>query len=210
MIHQWNFEWDQYDEALRTKCFIKTFEPTTICKDWSHQTVAKVIQLITGHGPFKHHFLHWNPPDWDTDCEAEENAIHLIAECPALNWARSENLCDWKRNFLQRPNGGKNLSIHSGKQPLISNYYEACTYPDVALGNDLNTPNQTDKSEAEDDPQLSMEPCCTPPGRGTGNPNANTEQSSGNTQESTVNSCIPVRKGSGDSKSEDIPCSGRV
>ena len=68
MIRQWNFEWDQYDGALRTKCFIKTFEPTTICKDWSHQTVAKVIQLITGHGPFKHHFGHWNPPDWDTDC----------------------------------------------------------------------------------------------------------------------------------------------
>ena len=51
MIRQWNFEWDQYDEALRTKYFIKTLEPTQICIDWHHQTVAKVIQLITGHGP---------------------------------------------------------------------------------------------------------------------------------------------------------------
>ena len=25
MIRQWNFEWDQYDVALNTKCFIKTF-----------------------------------------------------------------------------------------------------------------------------------------------------------------------------------------
>ena len=66
MIHQWNFEWDQYDEALRTKCFIKTLEPTQICKDWNHQTAAKVIQLITGHGPFRHHVRHWRPPEWDT------------------------------------------------------------------------------------------------------------------------------------------------
>ena len=207
MIRQWNFEWDQYDEALRTKCFIKTFEPTNICRDWSHQTVAKVIQLITGHGPFRHHFRHWNPPEWDTDCrlclEAEENAIHLISECPALNWARNENLRDWtkalkqpsatpdkakKKKFLAKAKRWKNLSIHRGNQPLISNYYEACTHPDVALGNDLNTPTQTDNSEEEDDPQLSTVPSCTPPGRGTGNPNANTEQHSGNTQESTVNS----------------------
>ena len=166
MIRQWNFEWDhQYDEALRTKCFIKTFEPTTICKDWTHQTVAKVIQLISGHGPFKHHFRHWNPPDWDTDCrlclEAEENAIHLIAECPALNWARSETLRDWtkalkqppatpdkpkKKKFLAKAKRWNNLSIHRGKQPFISNYYGACTHTDVALGNYLNTPNQTDNS----------------------------------------------------------------
>ena len=61
-------------------------------------------------------------------------------------------------------------------------------------------------------PQLSTEPSCTPPRRGTGNPNANvnTEQHSGNTQESTVNSCIPVREGSGDPKSEDIPCLGDI
>ena len=149
--------------------------------------MAKVIQLITGHGHFKHHFRHWNPPDWDTDCrlclEAEENAIHLIAECPALNWARSENLRDWtkalkqppatphkpkKKKFLAKAKRWKNLSIHCGKQPLISNYHEACTYPDVALGNDLNTPNQTDNSEEEDDPQLSTEPSCTPPGEGQG------------------------------------------
>ena len=65
-----------------------------------------------------------------------------------------------------------------------------CTHPDVALDKDLNTPTQTDNSEGEDDPQLSTEPTCTPPGRGTGNPNANTEQPSGDTQESTVNSCI--------------------
>ena len=229
MIRQWNFEWDQYDEALRTKCFIKTFEPTNICRDWSHQTVAKVIQLITGHGPFRHHFRHWNPPEWDTDCrlclEAEENAIHLIAECPALNWARNETLRDWtkalkqppatpnkpkKKKFLAKAKRWKNLSIHRGKQPLISNYYEACTNPDVALGNDLNNPTHTDNSEEEDDPQLSTEPSCTPPRRGTGNPNANTEQPSGNTQESTVNSCIPVREGSGDPKSEDIPCLGDI
>ena len=84
----------------------------------------------------------------------------------------------------------ENLSIHRGKQPLNSNYYEACTYPDVALDNDINTPNQTDNSEEKDDPQLSTEPSCTPPGRGTGNPNTKTEQPSDNTQESTVNSCI--------------------
>ena len=81
---------------------------------------------------------------------------------------------------------------------------EACTYPDVALGNDLNTPNQTDNSEEEDDPQLSTEPRCTPPGRGTGNPNMNAEESSGNTQQSMVDTCIPVREGSGDPKSEDL------
>ena len=126
MIRQWNFEWDQYDEALRTKCFIKTFEPIQICKDWNHQTVPKVIQLITGHGPFRHHFRHWNTPDWDTDCrlclEAEENAIHLIAECPALNWARS----DWTKALKQlpatpdKPNKNKFLAKAKLKYPPSS------------------------------------------------------------------------------------------
>ena len=115
----------QYDEVLSTKCFIKTFEPTPTSKGWHHKTVAKVLQLITGHAPFRHHFRHWNPPDWDTDCrvcfEAEENAIHLVAECPALNWSRKDHLGEWtkafkqppttpekERNFLHRPKGGKN------------------------------------------------------------------------------------------------------
>ena len=40
--------------------------------------------------------------------------------------------------------------------------------------------------------------------------NANTEEHSGNTQQSTVNSCITVREGSGDPKSEDFPCSGNI
>ena len=42
--------------------------------------------------------------------------------------------------------------------------------------------------------------------RVTGNPNVNTEETSGN----TVDSFIPVREGSGDPKSEDIPCSGDI
>ena len=71
----------------------------------------------------------------------------------------------------------------------------------VALGNDLNTPNHTDNSEEEDDPQLSAEPSCTPQGRGRGNPNPNTEEPSSNTQQSTVDSCIPVRGGKGDPES---------
>ena len=40
-----------------------------------------------------------------------------------------------KHKFLAKVKRWKNLSIHRGKQPLISNYYEASTYPDVALGN---------------------------------------------------------------------------
>ena len=81
-----------------------------------------------------------------------------------------------ENKFLAKAKRWKNLSIHRGKQSLISNYYEACTYPDVALGNDLNTPSQTDNSGEEDNPQLSTGPSCTPPGRGTGNSNTNTEQ----------------------------------
>ena len=83
-------------------------------------------------------------------------------------------------------------------------------HPDVALGNDLNAPNQTENSEEEEDPQLSTEPSCIPQGKGTGNQNTNTEETSDNTQQSTVDSCIPVREGSGDPKSGDIPCSGDI
>ena len=104
----------------------------------------------------------------------------------------------------------ENFSIHRGKQPLISNYFEAGTNPDTALGIDPNTPNQTDNREEEDDPQLSTEPSCTPQGRGTGNLNVNTEETPDNTQQSTIDSCIPVMEGSGDPKSEDIPCSGSI
>ena len=100
------------------------------------------------------------------------------------------------------------MAAASGRKNSGFKLVAAAQTPDVALGNDLNTPTQTDNSAEEDDPQLSTEPSCTPPRRGTGNPNANTEQHSGNTQESTVNSCIPVREGSGDPKSEDIPCLG--
>ena len=102
--------------------------------------------------------------------------------------------------------GAPNFLMHCSKAAEIKNAKLIKSELSVALGNDLITPTQTDNSEEEDDPQLSTEPSCTPPRRGTGNPNANTEQPSGNTQESTVNSCIPVREGSGDPKSEDIPC----
>ena len=69
-------------------------------------------------------------------------------------WARNETLHDWmkalkqplatpdkpkKKKFLAKAKRWKNLSIHRGKQPLISNYFEACAYPDVALGEGQGT-----------------------------------------------------------------------
>ena len=132
-------------------------------------------------------------------CRVQQNR-----ESPALNWARSGHLSEWTKALKQpsatpdkpkknlaKAKRWQNLSIHSGKQPtLISNYFEACTEGIYSM--------------------LSTEPSCTPQGTGTGNPNANTEEPSVNTQQSTVDSCIPVREGSGDPKSEDFPCSGDI
>ena len=85
MVHLWNKEWFLYNEAHQTKQWIKGFKPSDLLTTFDHKEIIRVIQLITGHGPFLYHKIKTDIDVTDTTCRlcngGEETPLHLIREC---------------------------------------------------------------------------------------------------------------------------------
>ena len=85
----WNHSWNQSQECRQSKFFIHEYDSkrvkSIICLD--RKLLSKVIQFITGHGPFGHHLKLTGFQDTNT-CrfcgECDEEAWHITGECPAL------------------------------------------------------------------------------------------------------------------------------
>ena len=83
----WNKRWLAYPEARQSKIWIPTVKPSKTIKLKDRQMIGFIIQIITGHGPFRYH-QQFSDKEVDTTCslclEDEESGAHLALDCPAL------------------------------------------------------------------------------------------------------------------------------
>ena len=88
MLRSWNQEWLDYSWAAQTKQWFTKFIPTKRLWQYNTDTMAKIVQFITGHGPFLYHWVKSHPEVDDTSCrlclEEEETPNHLAFYCPAV------------------------------------------------------------------------------------------------------------------------------
>ncbi len=89
----WQERWSRRKDCRQTKQWFPTIQ-----KQLSHQVLytdrrqySRYVQLITGHNFLKRHSALVDNSD-EAECrlcwEDEETSFHLIAECPAIAWAR--------------------------------------------------------------------------------------------------------------------------
>lgn len=91
MLEKWQTEWDSTETGRYTyKLLLSVIErqQLTHLQDLDH----RVVQLLTGHGPFKKYLLRFHRADADTceDCGEVDEPLHPILYCPAQEDIRAE------------------------------------------------------------------------------------------------------------------------
>ena len=127
---RWNNEWLSYSEAQQTKFWIQRFTPSNRLHDCSDATATRIIQFVTGHGPFLYHWVKSHPEHEDTDCrlclEEEETPRHLATNCPALTVEQRllDDLFEDKR--LSQQIDDENHQRGSYRTPHTHNVHHTC------------------------------------------------------------------------------------